>query len=631
MKKLLALCLLVPAYAQDPKPDPKTYDVVVALEDGSRFKATMSEERLVVRSEYGEQRIPFRDVRSVRAAKNGEHTVHTAKLTVTGKLGVDQFPMETPVGRVSVPVAKIRALDVGRAFSIFADDATAGLWSFEDGQLRDRVRERSMTATDMEVQTDSDGRSALVRKNENGHAVTPNDEELKFATGDFTIETRVFVGSTTRSYVTILSKNDTANAQLRNYCLLVQNNGAMYWDSLSNGGAYYHTMTNQPVVALNEWAYLAVVVEVKAQRITFYVNGKQVHQVSVAFQIAVNDGPLYFGASPAAHSWTGAPEKIQFVRLSKAARSPEEIREMQEALASGAVISVGGTAARGIQLREGGYFAADFPSLAGATFRTKLGSLRISEKAVGQISVYKFREKELEKVQARVQELIEGMESDLIDEREEAQNEILRIGAPAIPLLQAAQADADEEVKARIDGILKKFEETGAAKQPIADVFRMGKTVLYGWLERDRLEVSTAFGKHEVELREVATIQLGAVKEDSPKLLRLRSGEVVQGEAAQGAVVELDVEYGKLTIPFKDVTSLTYDETAKLWRIKTERFTGTAKLTDARIELETPAGTITVPLTEVTEFGLPPKEEPKPNPQPQEQWEEGDNIRIRKK
>lgn len=609
---LAFLVLLIPAHAQDPKPDPKSYDVVVALTDGSRFRGTISEERVVVRSDYGEQRIPFRDVRSIRRASDTEVAVHTAKLTVTGRLAVDHFSVTSPIGRVSVPVASLQALDVGRSFSIFADDHTSGLWSFEDGQLRDRIRERPMTATDMEVQVDSDGRSALVRKNENGHAMTPNDEELKFDGTDFTIETRVFVGTTTRSYVTILSKNDAANAQLRNYCLLVQNNGAMYWDSLSNGGAYYHTMTNNPVVTLNEWAYLAVVVEPKAQRITFYVNGKQVHQVTVAFGIAVNDGPLYFGASPSAHSWSGAPEKIQFVRLSKTARSAEEILEMQEALASGAVISIGGTAPRGLALREGGFFRSEFPSLAGATFRTKLGTLQISEKAVGQISVYKFREKELEKVQARVKDLIEAMDSDLIEEREEAQNEIFKIGAPAIPLLKAALSEAGEEVKARIDGILKKFEETGAAKQPIADVFRMGKTVLHGWLERDSIEIATAFGKHEVALQDVATIHLGVVKEESPKLLRLRSGEMVQGEAAQGAVVELELEYGKLTIPFKDVTSLTFDEAAKAWRIQTPRFTGTARLADVRIELETAAGTISVPLTEVTEFGLPPKAETKP-------------------
>jgi hypothetical protein len=608
MKKLLALALLaVPARSQDAKPAAAT-DVLVALKDGSRFRAVLSADAIVVRNEYGEQRIPMRDLRQLKRAGDAEVVVRTDKMQMQGALAAQDFELETSLGRIRVPVAEILALEPGRGLSAFVDDATLALWSFEDGSLADRVKERKIALNDMDVQGEP---PALVRKSENGYGEAPADEPLAFANGDFTIEARVWIGATTRSYVTVVAKNDRANAQTRNWCVLVQNNGALYWDSLGVNGSNY-MMTGSPAVTLNEWSYIAVVVEPAQSRLTFYVNGKQVQQFSQAFRISPNDGPVFFGASPAAHSWSGAPEKIQFVRLSIRARTAEEIAEWHKALESGS--SVGwGAGPRGLLLRDGGFLKAELAFLAGATFRTKFGTLKLSDSAAGQLSLYRFRESELAAVRKEAAALAEQLSDRSIEVREAAQARLLRIGAPAIEIIRPLEADSDEEVRTRVKAILDKLKETGEADRPVADVLRMGDTVLHGWLDLDKVEIKTSFGTFRVGVSGIATIRLGETKKGQTPVLRLRSGETIEGEAAKALVLDLDVEYGRLKVPFKDVTSIAYD--GKLWTVKTSKLNATGKIAADGFELVTPAGSITVPMSEIQEYGLPKKPEPiKPQP-----------------
>lgn len=608
-----ALAVLSGLGAQE-SPRPEDRRVVLTLEDGSRFKALLSGETIVVKTAYGDQTIPVREVRSIRRVDERQFLVRTSRISLQGEIAPAELEGDTEFGKVKIPIREIRTVGAGGGPLFFGDDETVALWSFEGDSGRDSVKERELTLKEMRIESDSEGPAALTRITEKGYAEAPADESLSFPDGTFTIEARFKVGSTSQGYVTIVAKNNATDAQIRNYCLLVQNSGQLYVDSLGQGISTIASTPN-PVVKLNQWAYVAVVFDAKNGAITYYVDGKQVHVHQQAVKIAANDGPIYLGASPPAHGWSGPPERIQFVRLSRGTRTAEEIAEMQQAIEGGASLAWKG-GGRGLALRSGGFLAADFPGLAGATFRTKLGELKLSEKAAGRISLYVHREADLEQLAKTIRDLIQDLGEPRIEDREAAQTKLVKIGGPAIPLLEKGREEADAEVRTRIDWILKKFEENGVARQPIADVLRMGKTVLYGWLETDRVRAASRCGTFDVPIRDIATVQLGEAKTEGAQLLRLRSGETVQGFPPQGAALEVETEFGTMKIPYADVTSLTFDATAKSWTVKTAHMSIAGGVVADRIDLETPAGTIGVPMGEVVEFGISVSEPKSADPGP---------------
>ncbi len=602
MTLYLLAAALVQGQAGRPDPEPK---LAVTLQDGSQFVAPVGSDALSIRTEYGEQRIPLKDLRSMRRLSDTEFMVQTATFSTTGEIARREFEFQSEIGRLKIPLGEIRSLSASLGLSVLADAHTIAAWSFSDvarGVSFDLVKNRRLELHDLESSTDKEGVGALGRKGENSYGEAAG-ADLEIPPGDFTIEARFVAGVSPRGYSAVVSKMDGVSGQPCDFNLYAQSNGVLYFQSTTNRGSM-SINTPTPVIKPNEWSYVAVVVQPALPQVTFYANGKKVHQVKQAAHPSGVASSLFIGSGPPYHTSLACAEKIQFVRLSKTARGAEEIAELQTTLGSGGGLAAW-SASKGVVLRGGGFVRASFPTLAGTRFRTKYGVLTLGEGTPGQITVYRYREDELEQVRDEVKILIHQLGAGAVQEREEAYAKLLKIGEPAVPLLRDCLKDSDAEVRHRAEGVLKKFEGTGALSRPIGDVYRLGQTVLHGWLDASSVDVATKFGTFKPTVRKIDRINLGDRPLKGRPLLRLRSGEAVQGDPAKETAIRLDTGFGALSIPLADVTALTYDAAKDLWLVKTERVTASGKIGGEDLRLETAAGAIVLPASEIVEILLP--------------------------
>jgi hypothetical protein len=451
----------------------------------------------------------------------------------------------------------------------------------------------------MEVTTQGEGGGAAVRLNDSGFAEAATDEALEVAGGNFTLEARFKTGAVPKGYASIFSKNDRANGQICDFLLYVQPGNTIHFQSVSPRGTYGWNVPGAMVKA-DEWAYVAVVVQPEQQKITFYVNGKMVHEIRQAFQFCAQGTPVFIGESPA-YTGLGAPEKVQFVRLSKVARTAAEIADFQSCLQNAPVV-LWGSGSRGLSLRDGAYLRAELPKIAGISFRTRYGNLRLDEKSTGEICVYRFRPGDLSRVEGEVKQLIEKLGESGIAERDEARLKLLEFGEAALAQLRKNSGSSDSEIRKRIEAILAKLEERGMAAKPVADVLRVGSTVLHGWLEAETLEAASRFGTFDIPVGSIESIRLGDGPAPGTPFLRLKSGERLEGELQRGSAVVLDTGFGGLTIPIREITALTADSGAETWTVRTDRLSAKGKLGQGEFQIQTPAGRLKIPLAEVSEI-----------------------------
>lgn len=599
----LIAALLAGPQAAAPDPDPK---IAVTLADGSQFLAPPGTEALTVKTEYGEQRIPLKEVRSLRRVSDADFMIQTAKLTMTGEVARREFEFQSEIGRVRIPLAELRAISATAGLSLLADANTLAAWTFGDlrgGTSYDLVKGRALELHGMEPGVDKDGVGAIVRKGENSYAEAKEVDDLDFDSGDFTIEARFIAGPSTRGYSAVLSKNDGTTGQVCDFSVFTQAGGIVHFQSVTPRGTV-SVNTPAPVIKPAEWSYVAIVIQPQVPQITFYANGKPVHQIRQAAFCTDRGTVLYVGTSPPYQASFSCAERVQFVRLSKGARRAEEIAEMQGALGSGGGLA-GSATAKGVLLRGGGFVRAGFPSIGGARFKTKYGVLALGEGTTGQVSIYRFREEEMPRIREEAGALVRQLGAGKVEEREEAQGKLLKIGEPAIPLLREGLKDADSEVRQRAAAVLKKFDGSGVSSRPVGDVYRAGQTVLHGWLELAALEVATKFGTFHPPIQRIDRINLGDRPVKGKPVLKLKSGEAVQGDAAKESAIALDTGFGTLSIPLVEVAGLTYDAARELWTVRTERLSASGKLGREEVRVDTPAGPILLPLSEVVEITIP--------------------------
>jgi hypothetical protein len=602
MTALLALAAgLTGARADDRDGKGKTF---VGLEDGSFFPARSGGDAILLKTSYGDQRVPYAQIRSLRRTRESEFLLNTTGLAMTGEIAAKSFDFETDLGRLRVPVGDLRMMTPGTGMAMLADPSTAALWSMSDvqnGACHDLVKNRRMTVRDMDVQVDADGVAGAVRRSEAAAGEIAPDADLDFSGSDFTMEVRAKIGKSTRNYTSLLWKSDGARCD---YSLLVQANGYLYIAANSNQFNFGLNVPSGPV-KMGEWSYIAVVCEAKNRAVTVYVNGKQVHQSAGNFQPLSNGvAPLTIGDSAVSPGNFSAPEAIQFVRLSRTARRADEIRDCQAMLESGR--NIGGAGVNpGVSLRDGGFIRGKFPALAGATFRTSWGSLKLADGMGGRLSIHRHRPETLEAVQRQAKEEVSRLGAGAVDEREEAQARLFDLAEVAVPFLKEGLKDKDAELRSRAGALLKKLEDAGIANRPVADVLQIGSTRIHGWLEAGTVEIATAYGSLHAPLARLEGLNLGVAAARGKRLFRLKTGEAILADVAGGSSMDLETSFGKLTIPLREVTSLAYDEAKQSWSVKTDRMTATGKASCKDLSLETPAGVLTIPISEVREIAVP--------------------------
>ncbi len=617
----LALALAAAnAHAQD-----KTGPFVVHLEDGSMFAGKIAADtKLTIRTPYGEQQVPLDAVLSLRRVDATTCSVRTASATIEGTVTPPEFIVDSPFGKVTVAVKDVKYLAPGSAVSGLSDDHTVALWSFDDvrgSTVTDAVGGRPLVAHEATFYTRDNGATVFRRNSETSYAEAAWSGETGFTSGSFTLESRFKIGRITKGYATILAKNEKAVTHNRDFWLLVQNGGQIYLDSGTMNSSNFVSQSARGV-NMNDWTYLAVVRDKPAGEFRYFVNGKLIHTDKREVTFNTSDGPVFLGPGAAGAQHFSCPEQIQFARISRVARTADDIAECHKMFEAGGSVLWRGRDA-GFSLRSGGFMVARCTSLEGRTFKTAFGSLKIGAATAARLQPFRFREADIRKIEDTIAGHIRDLGAETLDEREVARTKLIEAGEPAIPLLRKAREGAEATVRVLIDDVINKLEASGVASRPPCDVLVMGNAVLYGWIDTDSVDVETQYGKFTLDLRTVGMLNLarGGARE-AGRLVQLADGQRVEVLAGSGALA-IDTGFGELSVPLADITAMTLDTAAKRWTVQTLKLSTSGMLKTQALEVETGLGKLTVPIESVSgmrSWDAPPKatdEKPAPQPQPQ--------------
>lgn len=488
---------------------------VVRLVDGSAFMAEEKSFVLELSTPYGSLEIPWSQVRRMRRKKDeDDFSIYTSSLTVRGTPTRESFEFDTSLGTITVPLDQLRSVGRGHSLVEFDDTGTLALWTFEEaegGVVFDHIRQRRLSLEEgAAIVVVEDGRTVWKRSSEASHGRVADDPSLRLGKEAVTLEVRFRVGKITKSYAMILSKNPTGNGQERNFCLLVRNNGTLYFDSLNNRGGSYIVSSAGRCDPL-KWATVAVTLDPKAGA-TFYIDGKKVHHHPQGVTLFPNSGPLYVGLSPPARTWAAAPEQISFVCITRGILTPEQIASRAERLKhSASPIPFARMAAVG--LRDGSLWHSDLSQSGATRFVTEFGTLRIEPDFQGRLRLYRYREEDFEALNREIDRCVRRLGSESVEERDRATVRLMEIGAPAVESLNAHKNHRDRELRNRVFGLLKFLADTGTLNEVPRDLFSLGTGRLKGWLKHDRIRIVNRYGSFPVELRSVRFIQFAGDQE----------------------------------------------------------------------------------------------------------------------
>jgi hypothetical protein len=601
---MIALVLAAPPlFAQEARPAP---GVAVTLSDGSVLVSSGIEDVLQINTPYGEQKIPVRQVRLAKRLPTGSFVVHARGLSITGELAAKEIELNTCIGPVRVATDDLRMISVPNGPGYFQDDSAAALWWFgdsADGTCRDLVRGRPFALQDFERVEDLAGFPAVVGKVQTALATVPSDADLDFGDQDYTMEIRFRVFRQPRQNTMLLQKGNANNGgQDFNVCACT--NGVLCIYSARTGMSL---QTPQNCFRRDVWNTCTLVQRAQPPSVSLYLNGKLC--ASGAYTLPHSAGQNLewtIGSNPRLGAGCEAPEAVQYVRISRKARSAEEIEQIERGWDS--PLPQAGSQ-QGVVLRDGSFLRGELASPSPAAFRTRFGDLKISEKA-GLVKLFRMRLPDLEKERSGLPDLIAQLGSAEIKDRETAFHRILSYGEIAVPELKRLGGPSDAEIRSRIDEAIKKLEETGAARRPACDVLQLGGMSVHGWLEMDPIVLNTRRGRVQLAPSKVAEIRFGRRDPRPRPLIRLFSGEVLEFEPAEDSKLAVDTGFGAMVIPAEELKELSFDAARKQWTMITERLTAAGKISGT-LGIDTPLGPLAVPVSELKEM-KPPAGTPAP-------------------
>ena len=120
----------------------------VALMDGTHFTATVLDGPLRIKTEFGEQRIPFPELQTLRRLDGTAFLVRTGRLSSSGEITRKTFRFQTDVGLITVRREEVLSIRSNPGPTHLSDHSTSALWWMADSERSrciDHVRNRTPT------------------------------------------------------------------------------------------------------------------------------------------------------------------------------------------------------------------------------------------------------------------------------------------------------------------------------------------------------------------------------------------------------------------------------------------------------------------------------------------------------
>ena len=265
--------------------------IVLDLLDGSRLRGKTEQKALSLATAYGKLTLPLERIGTAHFGKNAKET-RVQMLSGERLKGAAEpdaaLNITTILGVVRVPLAKAARLGatsdaLWRGLAAFwpAEGNANDLLGRHNGKIRGRVKF-------------APGRSgkAFVFDGRSGHVAIPNQPGIRI-TGDQTIAMWI------KPDRLGIRQNPLAKAYGGECTITLEESGALnyyYGTSGRNGPPYNGYTSAEPRVKAGQWAHIAVVRDLKAMKVTWYVNGVAAGVTPARHPAAkASNAPLYLG------------------------------------------------------------------------------------------------------------------------------------------------------------------------------------------------------------------------------------------------------------------------------------------------------------------------------------------------
>lgn len=182
-------------------------------------------------------------------------------------------------------------------------------------------------------------------------------------------------------------------------------------------------------------------------------------------------------------------------------------------------------------------------------------------------------------LEGRIKKYIDDFRDNVFEVRDEAQAELTKIGAPAIPYLQAVLDDDDAEVADRAAATLEAIRKSGFATASPDDTVVAKRFTIVGRITSKEYEISSPLGTTKVAIEKVAGLATRPLNVPTvllPAQLNTRNGTEpyhwkasLSEEVGWTGVAFDDTKWGLATVPYQGYlgcTGLQIGETCCLRR-----------------------------------------------------------------
>jgi len=249
------------------------------------------------------------------------------------------------------------------------------------------------------------------------------------------------------------------------------------------------------------------------------------------------------------------------------------------------------------------------------TVKTEYGVLKVPISALVSITPGLDSDPELAE---RAGTLVARLASDKVEQRDQAQKELIEIGPRLKQMVSEHASDDSADVKARIGQILKAYETWAAqhpeapkwAAQPVGRLDQV-QTVTFSFVGRiadKQFKITTDYGTMTAglsQVRQVQKVPIAAPVQSAHTarflLVELRDGSRLKGDSKYPGF-SLETPYGRADIPLDLISTASFGDdgkTADLALKNGDRVLGQVDLSAAKLELKTSFGVVSVPMKEV--------------------------------
>lgn len=574
---------------------PEKKDFIFRLKDGSIFKTTLDIEKLTVKTEFGKLDVEIKDIKVIKAAKDG-FIVKTKKdskdSTIQGKIE-QSFAVKTSHGVLNVKMEDINEIIPSKKM-VFNDDSVVGFWNFsgdEDVKLDGAkyINEDSTDAVKIDL---SEGNVVEIPHKDEYNSKDAMTVEIRFKLNDLPAST---------NYIYLIQKSKTWGAGDSTF-LIALNTGEkkFFVGAYCSNNSMPHTY---PVVPLekDKWHHFTAVIDAKNKTMGAYFDGAKVDStLSTGFgddKLRTNDSPILIpSAGEGKHSciiW------IDYMRMSNTARTEEEVKDMWESGSLGVSSKQSNDKEYNTvivtKLSEKYTCKLDLGKI---DIESSLGNVQVDKSRIGKISFFEYRKEQIEKLHKEAKERISKLGNEDPTERDKAEDELKKMGWVIMPVLEQFKEDKDEEVKLRI----KKLIEASGKKYEISKDMLEGKGLLLrGWIANKTIRAKTRYGNIEIKAEDIKGITLNNTTETLKGLLafKLKDNSVISGKLALDKI-SLTTDFGKLEVATSEIVSVVISKEED--SIVTKKSTLQGVITETVFELESQIGKIKINKDQIIEI-----------------------------